>query len=254
MHGFLIIKPAKTAIVDGVERVLSDHEQWYVPDASRDFHCSVGVITKDRLKPGVITIRGAEILIVPAQFADRAKSIRRKAQIITRKDVGAIAGHCGLTKDSVVVESGAGSGGSTVLFAAIAKHVYAYEIDPESVALVRENLTRVGLANATVTCADFYDDGVIPAHEADLVLLDLPEPWRAFSSALRAAALGGYVVAYTPSIVQAQRFVNGLPKGLLHERTVETIERSWKIKGDAVRPDTESIGHTAFLTYCRKVR
>ncbi len=254
MHGLLIIKPAKIALVDGVERTLADHDQWDLPNADRDFHCQYGTIHKSQLVPGALTINGTEFLILPAQFADRAKSIKRKAQIITRKDVGAIAGHCGLTKDSIVVESGAGSGGSTVLFAALVKHVHSYEIEQESVSLVRENLAKLGLSNATITHADFYDENVVPAHEADLVLLDLPEPWRAYASALKTATIGGYIVAYTPSIIQAQHFVNALPKSISHERTIEVIERPWKIRGDAVRPDSDGIGHTAFLTFCRRVR
>lgn len=254
MHGLLIIKPAKIALVDGVERTLADHDQWYLPNADRDFHCQYGTIPKSQLAPGALTINGTEFLILPAQFADRAKSIKRKAQIITRKDVGAIAGHCGLTKNSIVVESGAGSGGSTVLFAALVTHVHTYEIEQESISLVRENLAKLGLANATVTHADFYDESAVAAHEADLVLLDLPEPWRAYASALKASTIGGYIVAYTPSIVQAQHFVNDLPKSISHERTIEVIERPWKIRGDAVRPDSDGIGHTAFLTFCRRVR
>jgi tRNA (adenine57-N1/adenine58-N1)-methyltransferase len=254
MHGLLLIKPAKTALVDGVTRILADHEQWYLPDASRDFHCQIGVIPKDKLKPGAVTINGVEFLILPALYADRAKSIKRKAQIITRKDVGCITGHCGLTKDSIVVESGAGSGGSTVLFGALVRHVYSYEIEQESVTLVRENVARVGLSNVTVTHADFYAPEAIPTHEADVVLLDLPEPWRGVANAIRAVKLGGYVVAYTPSIIQAAKFTNTLPKELLHERTIEVIERQWKVRGDAVRPDSEGIGHTAFLTFTRKIR
>ena len=115
----MIFKPARTVVVDGVERVVSDYEQWYV--SSKDFHSKYGVI-KD-VKPGSYKLGNEEFFVVPALFVDEYKQMKRKAQIITRKDVGFLIGFCGLTRDSVVVESGAGSGGATILFASVCKHV-----------------------------------------------------------------------------------------------------------------------------------
>lgn len=248
----MIFKPARTVIVDGIERSVSDYEQWYVEDG-RDFQTRYGVVRRQDLRPGMVRLGNEEFFIVSALFVDRYKQMRRKAQIITRKDAGFIIGYCGLTRESVVVESGAGSGGSTLLFASVCRHVHSFEVDSENIEVVRENLQRLGIANATVTQKDFYDPAGLEPLDADLVLLDLPEPWRAYDSALRCAKLGGYVVAYTPSIVSAQRFVNGLPKALLHERTLELIDRDWRIKGDAVRPVNTDIGHTAFLTFTRRI-
>ncbi len=65
--------------------------------------------------------------------------------------------------------------------------------------------------------------------------------------------LGGYIVAYTPSIIQAKQFLQHLPEDFMHERTTEIIDRDWKMKGDAVRPVTADIGHTAFLTVVRRI-
>ncbi|HIH24216.1 TPA: hypothetical protein HA251_04240 [Candidatus Woesearchaeota archaeon] len=47
--------------------------------------------------------------------------------------------------------------------------------------------------------------------------------------------------------------MNTISAGVLHERTVEIIDRDWRIKGDAVRPVTADIGHTAFLTIVRRI-
>ena len=38
-----------------------------------------------------------------------------------------------------------------------------------------------------------------------------------------------------------------------HRSTLETIEREWKIDGEAVRPDSKEYQHTAFLTFIRKL-
>ena len=37
-------------------------------------------------------------------------------------------------------------------------------------------------------------------------------------------------------------------------KTVELIERHWKIDGRVARPNSEGIGHTAFLSFFRKIK
>lgn len=249
----VIFKPARAVMVDGVRRIVSNHEQWHLFDTQKDFHSRFGIIKKEDLKPGTLQLGNETFFLVPGSFIDKYKSMRRKAQIITRKDAGFILGFCGLTKESVIVESGIGSGGATLLFASLCKHVYSFEIEEENIEVARSNVEMANLQNVTITKADFYDSNAINVSDADLVLLDLPEPWLAYASAKKAVSLGGYVVAYTPSIIQAARFVNDLPEEFLHERTVEIIDRDWKIKGDAVRPMNTEIGHTAFLTFTRRI-
>ena len=39
----------------------------------------------------------------------------------------------------------------------------------------------------------------------------------------------------------------------LYEKTIELIEREWRIEGRIARPKSEGIGHTGFLTFCRRV-
>lgn len=248
----MIFKPARTEVVEGRVRTTSKHAQWFVADPSKDFSTKYGTIREKDLKEGTVVIGSETFHIVPASFGDSYKSMRRKAQIITRKDLGFITGHCGITPESIVVESGAGSGGATLWFAKIAKGIFSYEIEAENIGVVKGNLSALKLS-ATITHADFYDASAVEEHGADLVLLDLPEPWRAYASAQKCSKLGAYIVAYTPTIVQAQRFVNGLPEGLLHERTCEIIDRDWKMQGDAVRPVSGDIGHTAFLTFVRRI-
>ena len=42
-------------------------------------------------------------------------------------------------------------------------------------------------------------------------------------------------------------------KELLYIKTLETIERLWKIEGKITRPKNTEIGHTGFLTFVRKI-
>ncbi len=251
----IIYKPERKVIVDGISRVVSKHEQWYCRDEKKDFQCNAGIIKKEFLKPGKIKVGNNEFVIIPAGFLDNYKRIRRDAQIITRKDIGFLIGFCGLGKDSIILESGGGSGSATILFAHICKKIYSVEIDKENLEVVRENLAHMNIKNAVTKLGNIYDPKSVPVKNADFMLLDVPEPWQAIPSAKKALKLGGYLVAYTPSVIQAQKFLQelSLTQDFLVERTTEIIDRDWKIKGDAVRPVTADIGHTAFLTIVRRI-
>ena len=63
---------------------------------------------------------------------------------------------------------------------------------------------------------------------------------------------GGTLVAYTPSIVQAAQLRQAFDgSGFELAQTVEHLERTWHIEGQAVRPDHRMVAHTGFLTSAR---
>ena len=43
-------------------------------------------------------------------------------------------------------------------------------------------------------------------------------------------------------------------EAFLFDSTVEMIKRGWIIDGKRVRPQSAEIGHTAFLTFVRRIR
>ncbi len=223
---------------------------WFLPE-QKDFYTQYGVIPKKDVRPGRVVLDGETFVIVPATYSDRVHAMPRGAQIITRKDIGMIMAYCGIGKDSVVVEAGAGSGGATVMLANVCKSVYSYDTRNDHLKTVRKNLKRLDIENVTLREGDI--SGPIDVRDADMVLLDVPEPWTAIPTAANATKPGGYIVAYTPTIVQAQEFVRHLPETVFHERTMELIDRDWNVTGRAVRPANASIGHTAFLTFCRRL-
>ena len=65
--------------------------------------------------------------------------------------------------------------------------------------------------------------------------------------------IGGYVVGYTPSANQLQQFCNAAPRDFLQEDACELILREWKVRGLVVRPSTADFGHTAFLSFFRRI-
>jgi tRNA (adenine57-N1/adenine58-N1)-methyltransferase catalytic subunit len=109
-----------------------------------------------------------------------------------------------------------------------------------------------------VEIRDVYD-GIDPADtEAgglDRVVLDLPEPWRVLPHLPGALRQGGWLCAYTPSIVQAAQLVETLRQTDQYAQveTQEVLVRGWHIQGSAVRPEHQMVGHTGFLTVARLV-
>ena len=86
-------------------------------------------------------------------------------------------------------------------------------------------------------------------------MLDLPEPWEVIEHAAKALRVGGFLVNYSPSIIQTSDFVKVLGKEnkFLCLKTVEILERKWEVDGRKVRPKSIEIGHSGFITFARKI-
>ena len=64
----------------------------------------------------------------------------------------------------------------------------------------------------------------------------------------------GLILAYTPSITQAAQLREALADSRFQlAETMEVLNRTWHIEGQAVRPDHRMVAHTGFLTIARKL-
>ena len=250
----LLIKKARKQQIDDKERIIDAEKIYFIEDTSKDYHCSDGVFSKDDLKKsGIIkTNKGKEFLIIEASFIDSFKGIKKLAQTIPLKDLGFILAETGIDKESIIIDAGSGSGGAACFLARYAKKVYSYDIHPKCLAQAKSNAEYFGIKNIEFKQLDAYKE--IPARNVDLVLLDLPEPWRAIESADKSLNKGGFIVVYCPQITQSQQFINEImKKDYLHLKTVEIIERDWKVEGQIVRPRSLSNIHSGFITVVRKI-
>ncbi len=236
----------------------TDGKVFYVKDFSSDFHCQFGVVSKNVLANASVgdaikTNTGKELFVIDPAFIDHYKKIKRGPQIIPAKDLGAIISVTGIGKESVVVDAGSGSGATACFLANIVKDVYSYEIRPDFFKLSSDNVKRLDLSNVTVKHRDVYTG--IDENNVDLVILDLPEPWKAIDPAFNALKAGGFLVSYSPTIPQVADFVSAAEKkrGLVILKTVEVIERDWEVNERKVRPKSAAIGHSGFLSFARKV-
>jgi len=251
----LLIKKEKKAEVDGVERVISGFEKYYV-DEDKDFSTKHGTIRKKDLakKPGSKVKSGVhEFIILDPVFLDHYKRIKRMAQIITLKDIGAIIAHTGINKESIVLDAGSGSGALACFMGMIAKKVISYEKDKRSLEIARFNVEDLGLKNMIIKEGDIYEYKKVNEKDIDVFVLDVPEPQKAVKTALKVLKTGGFLAVYLPNINQVQEFVKALPEEFLLEKTIEVIEREWTIDEKRARPATKDHAHTGFLTFVRKL-
>ena len=254
----LLIHREKREVVDGREFIVAKAKQYIVSDTTKDFSTTYGSIAKKDLKakPGSIvkTKTGKEFVVLDADWLDIYKRLRRLAQTIPLKDLGAIIAETGIDKSSICVDAGLGSGALACFLAHLAKHVTSYEIREDCIATAKQNMDNLGIKNLTIKHKDVCEG--IDEKEVDLITLDLPEPWKAISHAAKALRVGGWLVCYTPQITQAQEAVSTITKDkrLLYSKTLELIERQWKIEGRIVRPKNTPIGHSGFLTFARRIQ
>lgn len=242
-----------------IKKILAtEKKKFYVKTLDEDFHSQYGFIKAADLKDSkdgdiLISNTGKEMKVFTPNFLDMYEKIKRQAQIIPLKDVGIIIANTGFSPEWTIVDAGAGSGALSCFLANLAckGKVFTYDVREDHAKIVRDNIEYFGLDNITCEVHDVYNG--IPQKNVDLITLDLPEPWKATEHAKNALRIGGFIVSYSPCVPQMADFVNSLPQGLMHIKTVEISEKEWDVVGRKVRPKSASIGHSGFLTFVRRV-
>jgi tRNA (adenine57-N1/adenine58-N1)-methyltransferase len=227
------------------------------------FHFHRGIVSHDDVigaEDGTVikTTSGQKVVAVRPTLADFVLKMRRGAQVVYPKDLAMIVLVGDVFPGATVIEAGAGSGALTIALArAVGEkgRVITYELREDFLSDARRNLADfLGDTPAVeIKQGSIYEP--IPETNADRLILDLPEPWRAIPTAAATLRSGGILVSYLPSITQASHLTESLTEDArwLAITTIESLVRSWHIEGPAVRPDHRMIAHTGFITYARFV-
>jgi len=229
-------------------------KKFLVKDLEEDFNTQYGIIPAKDLqsnKESLLSTKKEKFILFNPTFPDFWENLQRGPQVMIQKDIGLILAKTGLNKDSKVVDAGGGSGSLCLSLANVAKEVTVYEINPEHYAIIAKNVKSFGLSNLHLKQQDVYRG--IEEKEVDVITLDLPEPWQVTKEAEAALKEGGHLVIYLPNLPQLQQFIQST-KGtkITVIESIELIERKWKIEDKVMRPEFEMLGHTGFLTFCRK--
>ncbi|HIG93868.1 TPA: hypothetical protein HA242_01345 [Candidatus Woesearchaeota archaeon] len=240
-----------------IQKVLIEQKtgkKYVVKDVDDDFHTSAGVISSADLKSSKNIVKSSKkenFVMLSPSFPDLWENLQRGPQVIAQKDIGLILAKTGVNQNSIAVDAGGGSGSLCFSLANVCKEVAVYEINPEHFAILEKNKQLLGRSNVLLKQEDVYQG--ITETEVDLVTLDLPEPWKVVVHAERALKLGGFLVVYLPNLLQLKTFVDSTARtGITVLETLELLERQWKIEDRIMRPEFQMLGHTGFLTFCRK--
>lgn len=235
-----------------IQKILVDQEGTRHYWSKGDLHTSFGVIKEKDILDGITTSHlGKKFFCFEASVIDRLDKIKRGPATLTLKDVGEIIAHCGVGRDTKVVDAGTGTGTLVLMLAKISENVTSYEKNRETFEIAKENAQmldiKLELKNKDIT------EG-IDENDVDVITLDLLNPENVLEHAQKSLKSGGFLVAYLPNINQVQHFVLEAQKiSFIQEAIIECIEREWIIEEKRLRPKNQMLGHTGFLVFLRKV-
>lgn len=231
------------------------------------FHFHQGFVLHNEIigkEPGckLTTSKGREVLIFPATTSIFTLKMKRGAQIIYPKDIGAILILADIFSGLKILEAGTGSGALTIYLLKIAGakgKIISYEQRKDFLEIAKKNIKdyfgRLP-ENLTLRQRDIYKQGIKKEDKnLDRVILDLPEPWRALLCVKDALKPGGLLVVYNPTVQQMLRVKKEMDKikGFFFEGMYEVLQREWKIEELSMRPKDRMIAHTGFILLARRM-
>ena len=196
-------------------------------------------------------------LILRPTFASLIPHLPRRAQVIYPKDIGPILLWGDIAPGLRVLEVGVGPGAMTMaLLRAVGPsgQLISYEAREDFCEMARSNVRRffgeaphwvLKLADATEGIAE---------RDLDRMIIDIAEPWTLLPAATTALRPGAVLIAYVPTVLQVKQFVDEARTGgfgAVH--SMETLTRSWHVRGLSIRPQHRMIGHTGFIIICRRL-
>jgi tRNA (adenine57-N1/adenine58-N1)-methyltransferase len=229
--------------------------------AGQQFHSHSGYLEHDAIIGAdegttITSTKGSPYLALRPTLADFVLKMPRGAQVIYPKDLGPIMMLADIFPGARVLESGVGSGALSMTLLRAGAVVTGYELREDFAGRAQNNVAAfLGdevRSRYSVEVRDSYEG--LDVTGMDRIVLDLPEPWQVVKHAEGALRPGGILVSYTPSITQVVQLREALVDSAFElAETVEVLNRTWHVEGQAVRPDHRMVAHTGFLTHARLV-
>jgi tRNA (adenine57-N1/adenine58-N1)-methyltransferase len=242
----------------------NDSKKWLMKVSKKQqFHTHVGVINhKDvigkEFGSTIKTNKGKYIYLFEPTIHDYIMKSQRSTQIVYPKDLGYIAARIGLQSGQKIVEIGTGSGSLTTFLASIVKprgRVYTFDVDPNFMEIARKNIEKAGVAKfVTMEKLDIKLVKKVPIIDADIVVVDLGDPWSVVPQARKMLKGSGAFVAICPTMNQLEKLATSLNENDFYDiECTEQIVRTIEAREGKTRHSFRSIGHTTYVAFARKV-
>lgn len=233
-----------------------------------NIHISMDTIMDTGMGGRFKTPTNKEYFIVRPTVHAMISTLKRGAQIIKTKDIGAILTHLPIFPGSNVIECGVGSGALTIAllhYTSPNGRVISIERDRRWMELAKQNISFMAdAARWHLYVGDIYEDSITPKDlglkdQADAFILDLPEPWRAIENVDCLLADGGGLAIYVPTFNQIKTTIEHLAtrKNYAIESVVSIMENrlEWFLRDDEciLRPEINGAKHTAYILFAIKL-
>jgi tRNA (adenine57-N1/adenine58-N1)-methyltransferase len=188
---------------------------------------------------------------------DIIMTLTRKTQIIYPKDIALMLIKTGIKPGMRILEIGTGSGALTIALSfAVGENgvIISYDLNEEHQEQARKNIEKAGtFKNYELRLK--HTDTVITEDNFDVVFLDVPEPWNEIPVITPCLKPGGRLASLSPTYNQVELTGISLEEnGYVMIETIELLLRRILPRKGRTRPHQLMIGHTAFLTFARKIK
>lgn len=253
------IKPKEKVLLLG-----EDGKKFIVEVKDQVFHTHKGMLNLKELEKKefgstVETHKGYKLIVLKPNIIDFIEKIREGPQRIIPKDAALIVAYAGIKPNDVVVEGGTGRGCLTAFLAnVVGKNgkVISYEIREQFARWAKQHIEFCGLSNVVkIKKKNIYEG--IDEKNVDAIVLDVPEPEKVVEHALKSLKVGSFLVSYVPCLNQVLRLYKKIEKFKNYfdkPFTIESMVREQKVSEQCLRPKTQTISHTGYITFVRKIR
>lgn len=242
----------------------NDSKKWLMKvSRKQQFHTHVGVINhKDAIGKEygstIKTNKGKYLFLLAPTIHDFIMKSQRSTQIVYPKDLGYIAARVGLQSGQKVVEIGTGSGSLTTFLASIVKprgHVYTFDVEPKFMEIAKNNIQKADVGKyVTMQKLDIKNVKKVPITDADMVVVDLGDPWTVVPQARKMLKGSGAFVAVCPTMNQLEKLAKSLVENEFYDiECTEQIVRTIEAREGKTRHSFRGIGHTTYVAFARKV-
>jgi tRNA (adenine57-N1/adenine58-N1)-methyltransferase len=195
-------------------------------------------------------------LLKPTMY-DYVMKIQHGTQIVYPKDLGYIAARAGIQNNQKIVEIGTGSASLTSFVASIVKprgHVYTFDVDENFMKIAAKNLKKCGMDKyVTQQNLDIKTVKNPPITDADVVLIDLGDPWTVIPQVRQMLKGSGAIFAICPTMNQLEKLTIALVENEFTDiESTEHILRTIEAREGKTRHSFQGIGHTTYLCFARK--
>ncbi len=228
-----------------------------------ELHTHVGVINHHDVigkiyGSRITTNKNKYVYLLKPTIYDFIMKIQHGTQIVYPKDLGYILSRTGLESGHKVIEIGTGSGALTMFLASVVKpngHVYTFDINQQFIDIAKKNVSRTDLDKyitfKKINLKNYTKSQ--PIKNADLITIDLGDPWTVITQARKMLKDSGSIVSICPTINQVEKFSLSLIENEFTDiECAENIIRTIDAREGKTRHSFYGIGHTTYLVYARK--